>query len=32
VLNPVNRYDRPTFKHITCQQALELLRRTLLKK
>ena len=30
VLNPVNRYDRPTFKHITCQQALELLRRALL--
>jgi len=29
VLNPVNRYDRPTFKHITCQQALELLRRNL---
>jgi nicotinamide-nucleotide amidase len=32
VLNPVNRYDRPTFKQITCQQALELLRRTLLKQ
>jgi len=31
VLNPVNRYDRPTFKHVTCQQALELLRRILLK-
>ncbi|HWY78441.1 MAG TPA: competence/damage-inducible protein A [Verrucomicrobiae bacterium] len=31
VLNPVNRYDRPTFKQITCLQALELLRRTLLK-
>ncbi len=29
VLNPVNRYDRSTFKQITCQQALELLRRTL---
>lgn len=31
VLNPVNRYDRHTFKQITCVQALELLRRTLLK-
>ena len=31
VLNPVNRYDRPTFKQITCLQALELLRRTLMK-
>ena len=31
ILNPVNRYDRPTFKQITCQQALELLRRTILK-
>ncbi|MDB6019779.1 MAG: CinA-like protein [Pedosphaera sp.] len=31
VLNPVNRFDRPTFKQITCQQALELLRRTLVK-
>ncbi len=31
VLNPVNRYDRPTFKQITCQQALELLRRTIIK-
>jgi nicotinamide-nucleotide amidase len=29
VLNPVNRYDRPTFKQITCMQALELLRRNL---
>jgi len=29
VLNPVNRCDRPTFKQITCQQALELLRRNL---
>jgi nicotinamide-nucleotide amidase len=31
VLNPVNRYDRPTFKQITCLQALELLRRNLMK-
>ena len=31
VLNPVNRYDRPTFKKITCFQALELLRRNLMK-
>lgn len=31
VLNPVNRYDRPTFKQVTCQQALELLRRNLIK-
>jgi nicotinamide-nucleotide amidase len=31
VLNPTNRYERETFKHITCLQALELLRRTLLK-
>ena len=31
VLNPVNRFDRPTFKQVTCQQALELLRRNLLK-
>jgi nicotinamide-nucleotide amidase len=30
VINPINRYDRATFKVITCQQALELLRRTLL--
>ncbi|EEF60826.1 competence/damage-inducible protein CinA [Pedosphaera parvula Ellin514] len=30
VINPTNRYDRPTFKIITCQQALELLRRNLL--
>jgi nicotinamide-nucleotide amidase len=29
VLNPVNRYDRATFKHITALQALELLRRNL---
>jgi nicotinamide-nucleotide amidase len=29
VINPVNRYDRETFKHLTCLQALELLRRTL---
>jgi nicotinamide-nucleotide amidase len=31
VLNPINRFDRPTFKRVTCQQALELLRRTLVK-
>ena len=31
VLNPMNRYDRETFKHVTSQQALELLRRTLIK-
>jgi nicotinamide-nucleotide amidase len=31
VINPVNRYDRPTFKNVACQQALELLRRALLK-
>ena len=31
VLNPLNRYDRETFKYVTSQQALELLRRTLLK-
>jgi nicotinamide-nucleotide amidase len=29
VLNPINRFDRPTFKEITCNQALELLRRSL---
>ena len=27
VINPVNRYDRETFKYVTSQQALELLRR-----
>jgi len=32
VLNPVNRFERPTFKQITCHQALELLRRSLIKK
>ena len=32
VLNPINNYDRETFKHVTSQQALELLRRTLLNK
>jgi nicotinamide-nucleotide amidase len=32
VLNPVNRFDRETFKQVTCQQALDLLRRTLLKR
>jgi nicotinamide-nucleotide amidase len=31
VLNPVNRFDRPTFKHFTCIQALDLLRRVMLK-
>jgi len=30
-LNPVNCYDRETFKYVTSQQALELLWRTLLK-
>src|SRR5882724_4433321 len=32
VLNPVNRFERPTFKQITCHQALELLRRNLIKR
>jgi nicotinamide-nucleotide amidase len=32
VLNPINRYERETFKYVTSQQALELLRRTLLAK
>jgi nicotinamide-nucleotide amidase len=31
VLNPTNRFDRKTFKEVTCQQALELLRRQLVK-
>ena len=31
VLNPINRFDRETFKQVTCQQALDLLRRMLLK-
>ncbi len=31
VIKPVNRFDRETFKLVTCQQALDLLRRTLLK-
>ena len=31
VLNPVNRFERATFKQITCYQALELLRRNLIK-
>ena len=31
VLNPINRFDRETFKLVTCQQALDLLRRMLLK-
>ncbi len=30
VLNPVNPYDRETFKYVTAKQALEWLRRTLL--
>ena len=30
VLNPVNPYDRETFKYVTSQQALELLRRAML--
>jgi nicotinamide-nucleotide amidase len=29
VLNPINRYDRETFKYVTSQQALDLLRRHL---
>jgi nicotinamide-nucleotide amidase len=29
VINPVNRYERETFKYVTSQQALELLRRKL---
>ena len=29
VINPVNRYDRETFKFLTCLQALELLRRAM---
>ena len=32
VAHPVNRYDRETFKQVTSQQALELLRRTLLMR
>jgi nicotinamide-nucleotide amidase len=32
VLNPINRYDRPTFKQVTAHQALELLRRNLVKQ
>ena len=32
VLNPINRFERATFKQVTCEQALELLRRALLKK
>ncbi len=31
VLNPTNRYDRETFKYVTSQQALELLRWNVLK-
>ena len=31
LLNPVNRYDRETFKQVTSQQALELLRREVLR-
>ena len=30
VLHPVNRFDRETFKYVTSQQALELLRRNML--
>ena len=30
VLNPINRFERATFKQITCHQALELLRRNLI--
>ena len=30
VLNPVNAWDRPTFKRVTTQQALDLLRRVML--
>ena len=29
VINPINRYDRETFKYLTCMQALELLRRAM---
>ena len=32
VLNPINRYDRETFKFVTSQQALELLWRTVLNQ
>ena len=32
VINPVNRYDRETFKYVTTTQALELLRRELTQK
>jgi len=31
VLNPVNAYDRETFKYVTSQQALELLRRAMVR-
>jgi nicotinamide-nucleotide amidase len=31
VLNPTNRFDRATFKEVTSNQALELLRRNLLR-
>lgn len=31
VLNPLNSYERETFKQVTSQQALELLRRTMLR-
>jgi nicotinamide-nucleotide amidase len=31
VLNPINRYDRETFKYVTSQQALEFLRRAVLR-
>ena len=32
VINPINRYDRETFKAVTCQQALDLLRRSLVER
>ena len=32
VINPVNRFDRETFKQVTSQQALDLLRRVLLER
>jgi nicotinamide-nucleotide amidase len=31
VVKPVNRFDRETFKQVTCQQALELLRRVMME-
>jgi nicotinamide-nucleotide amidase len=32
VINPINRYDRETFKYVTARQALELLRRDLVSR